>query len=241
MTMSDRACIHSKGKAFKARLSDTDILSCCGKDPCQIGEGGISARAWLYAMQYGVCTGGYYERYGYGKRYKLDKVLAKAAYRVPRFEELDIPESAIQMQIMNKGPVQAIRDQSNCGSCWAVSAAETMSDRACIHSKGKFKARLSDGVCKPYVFHPCGNHAGQKYYGKCPDDRSFKTPVCKQYCQRSRGRHAVKMIGWGVENGTKYWLIANSWNKDWGEERSFRNLQRVDNCGIESAVVAGDF
>ena len=31
------------------------------------------------------------------------------------------------------------------------------------------------------------------------------------------GNHAVKMLGWGVENGTPYWLVANSWNTDWGD------------------------
>ncbi|ETN75781.1 hypothetical protein NECAME_12141 [Necator americanus] len=31
------------------------------------------------------------------------------------------------------------------------------------------------------------------------------------------GGHSVKIIGWGVDNGTAYWLIANSWSKDWGE------------------------
>ena len=25
------------------------------------------------------------------------------------------------------------------------------------------------------------------------------------------GGHAVKMIGWGTENGTDYWLVENSW------------------------------
>jgi cathepsin B len=25
------------------------------------------------------------------------------------------------------------------------------------------------------------------------------------------GVHAIRIIGWGVENGTKYWLVANSW------------------------------
>lgn len=29
------------------------------------------------------------------------------------------------------------------------------------------------------------------------------------------GGHAVKMVGWGEENGVPYWLIANSWNNDW--------------------------
>jgi hypothetical protein len=25
------------------------------------------------------------------------------------------------------------------------------------------------------------------------------------------GRHAVKILGWGTEDGTPYWLVANSW------------------------------
>jgi len=27
-----------------------------------------------------------------------------------------------------------------------------------------------------------------------------------------KGGHAVKIIGWGVEDSIKYWLVANSWN-----------------------------
>merc|ERR1719362_217340 len=26
------------------------------------------------------------------------------------------------------------------------------------------------------------------------------------------GGHAVKLVGWGTENSTAYWLVANSWN-----------------------------
>ncbi|PIO69115.1 papain family cysteine protease [Teladorsagia circumcincta] len=211
-----------------------------------------------------------------------------------------------------------IRDQSNCGSCWAVSAASTMSDRLCIQTSGRKKMILSDtdilaccgefcgygchggyldkawkyvqrngvcsggryeeqGVCKPYAFHPCGQHKDQKNYGECPE-HTYQTPACKKYCQygygkryerdkvyatsvypvpsneaairaeimkngpvqaafivyedfplykggiyvhtagKQRGGHAVKIIGWGVENGTKYWTVANSWNTDWGED-----------------------
>ena len=32
------------------------------------------------------------------------------------------------------------------------------------------------------------------------------------------GGHAVKFVGWGVENGKKYWKVANSWNPFWGEK-----------------------
>lgn len=32
------------------------------------------------------------------------------------------------------------------------------------------------------------------------------------------GGHAVKLLGWGVDQGVPYWLAANSWNTDWGED-----------------------
>lgn len=29
--------------------------------------------------------------------------------------------------------------------------------------------------------------------------------------------HAIKVIGWGEENGTKFWLVENSWGANWGQ------------------------
>lgn len=34
--------------------------------------------------------------------------------------------------------------------------------------------------------------------------------------------HAVKVLGWGSENGVDYWLAANSWGPEWGENGYFR-------------------
>ncbi|NXE41719.1 CATB protein, partial [Ptilorrhoa leucosticta] len=53
------------------------------------------------------------------------------------------------------------------------------------------------------------------------------------------GGHAIRILGWGVENNTPYWLVANSWNTDWGENGFFKILRGEDHCGIESEVVAG--
>jgi cathepsin B len=53
------------------------------------------------------------------------------------------------------------------------------------------------------------------------------------------GGHAVRIMGWGVEKGTPYWLLANSWNNDWGLNGMFKIIRGKDHCGIESSIVAG--
>lgn len=36
------------------------------------------------------------------------------------------------------------------------------------------------------------------------------------------GGHAIKILGWGEEDGVPYWLCANSWNTDWGDNGELR-------------------
>ena len=39
------------------------------------------------------------------------------------------------------------------------------------------------------------------------------------------GGHAFKIMRWRTENGTDYWLMANSWNEDWGDKGFFKILR----------------
>lgn len=52
------------------------------------------------------------------------------------------------------------------------------------------------------------------------------------------GGHAVRIVGWGVENGDKYWKVANSWNPYWGEKGYFRIRRGNNECNIEDEVTA---
>jgi cathepsin B len=45
----------------------------------------------------------------------------------------------------------------------------------------------------------------------------FFSGVYKHVTGYELGGHAVKIIGYGVENGQDYWLAVNSWNEDFGD------------------------
>jgi len=47
------------------------------------------------------------------------------------------------------------------------------------------------------------------------------------------GYHAIKLLGWGTDNGQDYWTVANSWGTTWGEAGFFRIARGNNECGIE--------
>uniref|UniRef100_A0A3Q0RQ43 Cathepsin B n=1 Tax=Amphilophus citrinellus TaxID=61819 RepID=A0A3Q0RQ43_AMPCI len=58
--------------------------------------------------------------------------------------DLNLPkEFDARQQWPNCPTLEEIRDQGSCGSCWAFGAAEAISDRVCIHSKGKISVEIS--------------------------------------------------------------------------------------------------
>jgi len=220
-----------------------------------------------------------------------------------------------------------ILNQGNCGSCWAFSATQALTDRFCIATNGTsmpdlvlspqyqvncdtsnsacqggltlgaYKFMQHSGVdtlsCTEYVsgttgragrcVNKCDSDANQfqlsysssayslvgrtlndtitniqrdimnygsvsvsfivytdfvSFFSKNPKGIYKKTPGAT-----ARGGHAVKAVGWGVSDDstkTPYWIIANSWGEDFGDNGYFKIVRGQDDSNIESrAVTAG--
>lgn len=115
-------------------------------------------------------------------------------------------------------------------------------DRPCAFKKDKGVAKFSSWnrpaanhdeeqlakACCQYgpisVAIDAGCFTFQLYKGGIYDDDS---------CHNEMLNHAVGLVGYGVENGVKYWIIRNSWGASWGEDGYIRMIRNgKDQCGV---------
>jgi cathepsin B len=71
------------------------------------------------------------------------------------------------------------------------------------------------------------------------DFMAYKSGVYQHRSGGLLGGHAVKIVGWGVEGSTPYWIVANSWTENWGEKGFFRIKRGSNECGFESQLITG--
>merc|ERR1712032_1007461 len=127
----------------------------------------------------------------------------------------DLPD---EIDWTTKGAVSAVKDQGQCGSCWAFSAVGSMEGRHQLARGGDVVQFSEQQLVDALRF---------QLYGK---------GILKGLCGASLD-HGVLAVGYGVEDGTKYWKVKNSWGKSWGENGYIRLLKGKDGkgeCGIRS-------
>ena len=51
------------------------------------------------------------------------------------------------------------------------------------------------------------------------------------------GGHAIKIFGWSSVGGEDSWLVANSWNGQWGDHGTFKDV--VCSCKVAHSLDSG--
>jgi len=148
------------------------------------------------------------------------------------------------------------RKYSNCSG----STATPKCMRQCIDNGASWVGSKTHGeggysVCSQDASTSCPDAMMQEIYQKGPitgmffvhqSFLSYKSGVYqgKGLTDPMLGGHAIKILGWGEDGGVPYWLVANSWNEDWGDKGFFKikrgsNLDNIENPMINGGPVAG--
>jgi C1A family cysteine protease len=61
-----------------------------------------------------------------------------------------------------------------------------------------------------------------------------KTTLFDKNLSWSSVDHSILLVGYGEENGIKYWIAMNTWGTQWGEGGYFRILRGENDCNIET-------
>ena len=209
--MSDRICIHT-GK--KVHVSSENLLSCCYK--CGFGcNGGFPGAAWSYWSTAGIVSGGVFGSHKGCQPYEIAPCEHHVnGTRKPCEEGGSTPKCHRDCETGYSVPYN--QDKTYGQEAYSISEEVEHIQRE-IMTNGPVEGAFS--VYADFV--------------------NYKSGVYQHVSGAMLGGHAIRIFGWGVENGTPYWLVANSWNYDWGDHGTFKILRGQDHCGIESQITAG--
>lgn len=67
------------------------------------------------------------------------------------------------------------------------------------------------------------------------DLRSYTGGIFEDKTGDLHTTHEISIVGYGEENGTKYWMIRNSWGIEWGLDGFAKIVRGKNNLAIESS------
>jgi len=212
--MSDRLCIASNAQIQKS-ISALDLMACCSQCGYQC-QGGWPDEAWSYFTDSGIVTGQNYTVDGGCKPYPIAPC------------HLD-PKT--QKNVCPPEPTSDYRCEKKCQTTYKDEAYKN------DHYYGKnvlYFSNDNDGAIQELLKNGPIVAAFEVY----EDFYKYKSGIYYYTGGAFVGGHAVRIVGYGTENGVDYWTVANSWDYYWGEAGYFRIRRGTDECSFEEEITA---
>jgi cathepsin B len=215
--MSDRECIASNGTSQR-RVSSEDLLTCCGSSCGDGCNGGWPEAAWDFYQGSGLVSGD-----GYGdNQWCRPYFFPECAHHIPATPDMpacdgEHPTPTCVRSCVSQYTANDYSDDKRRGT-----------DVYTLDSPEQMQAELMK------------NGPIEVAFTVYEDFLTYQSGVYRHTEGSMLGGHAVKIIGWGVEDGINHWIVANSWNEGWGDHGTFKIVRGENHCGIEDEAVAGD-
>jgi len=212
--MSDRICIAS-GQKLQTRISTQNLLSCCGFSCGNGCNGGYLEGAWSYFKNTGLVTGWLYNTTNWCQAYSMPPCSHHTTGRYPNCT----------------GDSPTPKCVKTCASTYSTPYADDIHRASSVYSVPNNVAKIQTEIQT--------NGPVEAAFTVYSDFLTYKSGVYHHTSGSALGGHAIKILGWGTENNVDYWLVANSWNEDWGDKGFFKIKRGTNECGIEQSIVAG--
>ncbi len=214
---NDRFCIKTGNNTVL--FSTADTLACCSGLHCAMSQGcngGQPGAAWDWFVKTGVVLGGDYD----------DSTTC---------EPYPFPPCAHHVEPVNG--LQSCTSYAEYSTPKCYSSCTGKGEYTKIKASGSYSLKNLNDIYQDIINYGTVTATLSVY----EDFESYTNGVYRHKTGKYLGGHAVKLIGWGIDDLTNepYWLCVNSWNESWGEKGMFRILRGSNECGIESGIVAG--
>jgi len=211
--MTDRYCIATGGQQF--HFSAENLVSCCST--CGAGcNGGYPSVAWHYWVRKGLVSGGPFG--------------SKSGCQPYEIAPCEHHTSGSRPNCTGEGGGTPKCSRS-CEPSYSTNYKKDLHYGRKAYSLTQSPEQIQADILK--------NGPVEAAFTVYSDFPNYKSGVYHHVTGEELGGHAVKIVGWGVEDGTPYWLVANSWNYDWGAGGFFKILRGENECGIEESIAAG--
>jgi len=224
---SDLLCIATNASVMVS-LSAEDICFCGSADGC---AGGDMTTPWDYIIERGVVTGGQYGGTGaFGKGLCLDFSMPHCHHYGPQGTDPYPAEGSSGCPLQ-----KSARCADKCDADATAPHNSFQSDKYSFTGKLISAGGFFQGGVKGIMKMIMAGGPVQTSFTVYSDFENYAGGIYHYVTGDAAGGHAVKIVGWGVENDVKYWKVANSWNPHWGEDGYFRIKQ--GECGIDETVI----